>query len=177
MFFKVSLFLALFIPFFSYCYYAKYMHEGLSWRSLYAPLLISYYLLLSPSHSVFFSSPQSHLFFVMEYLNGGDLMFHIQESGRFSEERARFYGAEIISGLKFLHKKGIIYRWVDTLSQDSQLTLFSVTGISNWTTSCWTMRVMCVSLILACVNYKYIWIKPPIVFAAHPITWRPKSSR
>jgi len=27
----------------------------------------------------------------MEYLNGGDLMFHIQESGRFSEERARSY--------------------------------------------------------------------------------------
>ncbi|XP_030761532.1 serine/threonine-protein kinase STE20-like isoform X2 [Sitophilus oryzae] len=53
---------------------------------------------------------ESHLFFVMEYLNGGDLMFHIQAERRFSEARARFYGAEIVSGLKFLHNKGIVYR-------------------------------------------------------------------
>lgn len=31
---------------------------------------------------------QEHLFFVMEYLNGGDLMFHIQDKGRFDLNRA-----------------------------------------------------------------------------------------
>ncbi|XP_071742996.1 putative protein kinase C delta type homolog isoform X3 [Lepeophtheirus salmonis] len=52
----------------------------------------------------------SHLFFVMEYLNGGDLMFHIQQTGRFETDRARFYAAEIVLALKFMHRKGIVYR-------------------------------------------------------------------
>ncbi|XP_012696524.1 protein kinase C, delta b [Clupea harengus] len=53
---------------------------------------------------------KEHLFFVMEYLNGGDLMFHIQDKGRFDLYRATFYSAEIICGLQFLHSRGIIYR-------------------------------------------------------------------
>ncbi|XP_003707740.1 AKT serine/threonine protein kinase [Megachile rotundata] len=50
------------------------------------------------------------LCFVMEYVNGGELFFHLRRSRVFGEDRTRFYGAEIISALGYLHSQGIIYR-------------------------------------------------------------------
>uniref|UniRef100_S4RCC4 Protein kinase C epsilon n=1 Tax=Petromyzon marinus TaxID=7757 RepID=S4RCC4_PETMA len=42
---------------------------------------------------------RDRLFFVMEYVNGGDLMFQIQRSRKFDEPRSRVYGAEVTSAL------------------------------------------------------------------------------
>ncbi|XP_061399557.1 RAC serine/threonine-protein kinase [Musca vetustissima] len=50
------------------------------------------------------------LCFVMQYVNGGELFFHLSRKRVFSEERTRFYGAEIISALGYLHSQSIIYR-------------------------------------------------------------------
>lgn len=48
--------------------------------------------------------------FVMEYANGGELFFHLSRERAFTEDRTRFYGAEIVSALGYLHSEGIIYR-------------------------------------------------------------------
>ncbi|KAL7749777.1 hypothetical protein RI367_004653 [Sorochytrium milnesiophthora] len=53
---------------------------------------------------------QDKLYFVIDYVNGGELFFHLQRERRFSEDRVRFYAAEITSALAFLHSKDIIYR-------------------------------------------------------------------
>ena len=46
----------------------------------------------------------------MEYVVGGELFYHLSKLRVFPEERARFYGAEIISALGYLHENNIVYR-------------------------------------------------------------------
>lgn len=53
---------------------------------------------------------EDKLYMIMDYLNGGELFFHLSNVDRFSEERARFYAAEIVLALGYLHAKNVIYR-------------------------------------------------------------------
>jgi serine/threonine protein kinase len=46
----------------------------------------------------------------MDFMPGGELFFHIRRFGHFTEERARFYIAEVLLALEFLHAENIIYR-------------------------------------------------------------------
>lgn len=48
--------------------------------------------------------------FVMEYVIGGELFFHLSRLRVFTEDKARFYAAEILSAIGYLHEKGVVYR-------------------------------------------------------------------
>ena len=50
------------------------------------------------------------VYFVFEFMAGGDLYHHLRESRRFGEKRAVFYVAQLVLAIEYLHKTGIIYR-------------------------------------------------------------------
>lgn len=52
----------------------------------------------------------TELYLVTDFKSGGELFWHLQRETRFTEERARFYIAELVLALEHLHKYDIVYR-------------------------------------------------------------------
>jgi len=63
------------------------------------------------------------LYLVTDFKSGGELFWHLQKETRFTEERARFYIAELVLALEHLHKYDIVYRFVGFL--------FSISSVSH----------------------------------------------
>ncbi len=51
-----------------------------------------------------------NLYFIMDLIQGGDLLYHLRLHRRFDDEKTRFYISEMILVLEFLHKNNIMYR-------------------------------------------------------------------
>jgi serine/threonine protein kinase len=70
---------------------------------------------------------KKHLVLVMDFLCGGELFFHLQRAKRFSEQRAKYYAAEIGLALAYIHDRNIIYRDLKpenlVLSREGHVTL------------------------------------------------------
>lgn len=50
------------------------------------------------------------LYMILDYVNGGELFFHLKKEGRFPENRVKFYAAQIVCAMAHLHSLGIVYR-------------------------------------------------------------------
>jgi len=50
------------------------------------------------------------LYMILDYINGGELFYHLKKEGRFAENRVKLYAAEIACALDHLHALDIVYR-------------------------------------------------------------------
>jgi serine/threonine protein kinase len=50
------------------------------------------------------------LYMILDFVNGGELFYHLKREGRFSEKRVAIYVAEIVMALAHLHTYDIVYR-------------------------------------------------------------------
>jgi serine/threonine protein kinase len=54
---------------------------------------------------------ENALYLIIDYMAGGDLFSHLKQRIRFSEEITKFYAAEVLLGLQYLHEKmNVTYR-------------------------------------------------------------------
>ena len=53
---------------------------------------------------------ETKLYIVSNFMQGGDMFYHLHFESKFSEKKAKFYLIEIILGLEYLHKNNMIYR-------------------------------------------------------------------
>ena len=53
---------------------------------------------------------EAFLYMLLEYVPGGELFTYLRTAQRFNTATGRFYAAEIVSALEFLHARSIVYR-------------------------------------------------------------------
>ncbi len=52
----------------------------------------------------------ANLYFVLEFVPGGEMFTHLQKVGKYPEPQARFYAAQVVLSFEYLHYLGIVYR-------------------------------------------------------------------
>ena len=50
------------------------------------------------------------LYIITEFMQGGEMFFHLHKEKKFSNEKTRFYIIELVLAIEFLHKNNMLYR-------------------------------------------------------------------
>lgn len=53
---------------------------------------------------------QAHTYMVMELLKGGELLQRIRQQERFTETEAACIWRKLVSGVAYIHSKGVVHR-------------------------------------------------------------------
>ncbi|XP_066445303.1 protein kinase C delta type-like [Eleutherodactylus coqui] len=61
-------------------------------------------------HAAFAIQTEMNILFGLEYVSCGDLFDLLEKKGRLDITSSRFYAAELVCGIQFLHLKGVIHR-------------------------------------------------------------------
>eukprot|EP01084_Bolivina_argentea_P278345 475458_1 len=65
------------------------------------PFIINLYYVLTD---------KTNIYLIYDYIAGGDLKYHLNHLQKFTVAQSKFYAAQILLALKYIHSKGIIYR-------------------------------------------------------------------
>lgn len=58
----------------------------------------------------YFFKDNVYLYYILPYVAGGEMFTHLRKLGKFEETSSRFYGAQVILALEYLHACELVYR-------------------------------------------------------------------
>ncbi|XP_057317931.1 cAMP-dependent protein kinase catalytic subunit 1-like [Microplitis mediator] len=58
----------------------------------------------------YFFKDNSFLYMVLPFINGGELFSYLRRKGKFTEKLSKFYAAQVLLTLEYLHYCGLVYR-------------------------------------------------------------------
>lgn len=61
-------------------------------------------------HLFFTFQDESSLYFVLDYASNGELLNLIKQYGSLNEETTKYYGAQILDAVKYMHDNGVVHR-------------------------------------------------------------------